>query len=390
VLGWSLQLRGKTWYVYHRINSEGKLVGITTGKQDHEEALQRALELVQDARATRDSGELGSYMAHITTQKLKAREEEILLGNELDKTNPRMTTLWKLGATRHGDTGVFRDWVSSTLSTHEHYKMRVAWKMLVTTHPDLHRIHDVTGAHIEKCLELKRAVVSELSLVNYWSVAFRSLFKRLISLGYYHKENPCPSLGRRLERTRVNTTDVLTPEELKAIAEIFEERDPALGMLAQLAIHTGMRKSEITNLRWEDVDLDRAPRPIIHVQPHAENKELGVQRNTLKTRHSVRVVPMKKELIEYMMARRKSVGYVVDSERYKISREFFRIPAPVQKRASEVCTGFHLHLLRHTFISRALMAGQPPVKVAKWVGDSVQMILDTYTHCIPDDSIDDF
>jgi hypothetical protein len=54
--------------------------------------------------------------------------------------------------------------------------------------------------------------------------------------------------------------------------------------------------------------------------------------------------------------------------------------------------------MRHTFITNPLMGvkrkGQElqppilPVKVAIWVGNSVQMILDTYTHCIPDGNID--
>lgn len=389
-LGWSLQQRGKTWYVYHRFTADGKLVGKTTGERDHEAAIRKALDIVRDARAEAGSGEAGHYLSHIVAGKIRSKEEEVLLGSELDKTNPRMTTLWMLGTTYKEDSGIFHDWVMKNMSPASSVKMRCVWKLLVMTHPDIHRINEITPEHVQRCFEIKRTQVSERTLVNFWCSSFRGFFKKLIALGWYHRENPAPLLRMPAGAVKTPVVRPLTKEQIDALAAVFEGFGPAYGLLFQLAIHTGMRKSEITNLRWEDVDLDQRPRPVLHVRPHAEDREKGIARSTVKTRNSIRIVPLRKELIECLAPHRKDVGYVLESDKYLSDRSTFRLPSLLRNQTLEVCPGFHLHLTRHTFISNALMAGVPPVKVSKWAGDSLGMILDTYTHYIPDDSIDDF
>lgn len=78
---------------------------------------------------------------------------------------------------------------------------------------------------------------------------------------------------------------------------------------------------------------------------------------------------------------------MVDQTKHHWDRWSFKFPHSLQTQIKQACPRFHPHLLRHTFISNALMAGVPPVKVSKWVGDSLGMILSTYTHCIPDSDI---
>lgn len=48
--GWSLQIRGKTFFVYHRYTPDGKLVGKTTGKRDRTKALRADLDIIAEAR----------------------------------------------------------------------------------------------------------------------------------------------------------------------------------------------------------------------------------------------------------------------------------------------------------------------------------------------------
>ncbi|MCK5863342.1 MAG: tyrosine-type recombinase/integrase, partial [Candidatus Hydrogenedentes bacterium] len=217
--------------------------------------------------------------------------------------------------------------------------------------------------------------------------------------GWYHSENPAP-LIKMLRHRPITIVRTISDKEIELLTPIFVKFNQAFGLFFQLGIHTGMRRTEIANLLWADVDLDHIPRAIAFVRPHAEDKEKGIVRSTVKTRRSERIVPLKTELINYLRPHCKTSGYVVDSDKYKICREQFDLPKKLLKQVREVCPQFHLHLMRHTFITNALMGGKkkdgkkqepiPSVKVAMWVGDSVQMILDTYTHYIPDDSIDSF
>lgn len=43
------------------------------------------------------------------------------------------------------------------------------------------------------------------------------------------------------------------------------------------------------------------------------------------------------------------------------------------------------HVLRHTAASQWLSGGLNPAKVAAYLGDTLQVVLDTYAHCLPDD-----
>lgn len=399
-LGWSLQLRGKTYFVYHRLTKDGKLVGKSTGQTNHEEAIRAALDIVAAARVevNREGGRY--YDAHIDADRVKRKEEELLLGTELDKTNPRMTTLWTIAKRSKEDTGILRDLIKKEHSHLSAVKFRCAWKFITETLPEVHRVGEITPAHMEKCVAEKKKTVSELTLAQYWGIAFRTLFKILIEQKWYHKPNPAPLVPMSNKRKKVTIVQTISDKQIKALAPIFEDFDPAFGMFFQLGINTGMRRTELANLRWEDIDLNHKPRAIAVVRPHDADLEKGIKRSTVKTRRSERIVPLKKELIGYLKPRRRAAGYAIDSDVYVISREQLQLPKALTDKAKKVCKNFHPHLMRHTFITKALMGVKkrgkkiqppiPPVKVAMWVGDSVQMILDTYTHCIPDDSIDSF
>jgi integrase len=53
-----------------------------------------------------------------------------------------------------------------------------------------------------------------------------------------------------------------------------------------------------------------------------------------------------------------------------------------------VVTGQNVHRLRHTYASAQLRAGVDVVRVAAWMGDTVDMIVKTYAHLMPDDDGD--
>jgi integrase len=407
-LGWSMQKRGNTYFVYHRYSQSGKLVGKSTGQKDHEKAIQAALEIVAKARLSLIPGSVMRGLLSGDIERDKTEQEEKLLGNELDKTNPRMTTLWTIAKRSKDDTGILHDLIKKEHSHLSAVKFRCAWKFITETLPEIHRVGDITPEHMDKVLKakkenvnnVKKKPVSELTLAQYWGIAFRTLFKILIEQKWYHKPNPAPLVPMSNKRKKVTIVQTISDKQIKVLAPIFEDFDPAFGMFFQLGIHTGMRRTELANLRWEDIDLNHKPRAIALVRPHDADAEKGIKRSTVKTRRSERIVPLKKELIGYLKPRRRATGYVIDSAVYVISREQLQLPKALTEKAKKVCKNFHPHLMRHTFITKALMGVKkrgkelqppiPPVKVAMWVGDSVQMILDTYTHCIPDDSIDSF
>jgi site-specific recombinase XerD len=403
-LGWSLQKRGNTFFVYHRYSPDGKLVGKSTGQKDQEKAIQAALDIVANARLSLIPGSVMRGLLSGDIERDKTEQEEKLLGIELDKTNPRMSTLWTIRDKKEGivESGILFELMKATHSHLSLVKFRCAWKFLVETLPQIHRVGEITPQHMEKVLKakkenvnnVKKKPINELTLVQYWGIAYRTIFKTLIEQGWYHKANPAPVLKMSKQSEQAEDTKkpdlppIFTDEQINAMFPIFESFDPAFLTFFKLALHTGMRRTEIANLRWEDVDLDNQPRPFLHVVAHRENKEKGIVRSTLKTKNSKRIIPLQTPLIEYLKPRRRATGYVVDSDKYIICREQFQLPKALVGKAKDVCRGFHMHRFRHTFITDALHKGRPLAMVARWAGDTMQMIEKTYLQTKLNDDID--
>ena len=127
----------------------------------------------------------------------------------------------------------------------------------------------------------------------------------------------------------------LSPEELAVIAEELEGSNLYTSFM--IAIHTGLRKSEIFGLLWEDVDFDNKILKVSkQLLKNEENKIWDLV--SLKTDNSERVVPMPEILVSYLKKlkeeqkvqkrklgkyyRRKPAGYIDQYGGYSVTTEF--------------------------------------------------------------------
>lgn len=82
------------------------------------------------------------------------------------------------------------------------------------------------------------------------------LLRRIINFGC--KKNLCPGPGFILELPRAQSlkTEDLAPEELVELLKAIDADDhPYAGPMMRLALFSGMRKSEMLKLRWDNVDF---------------------------------------------------------------------------------------------------------------------------------------
>jgi len=173
-----------------------------------------------------------------------------------------------------------------------------------------------------------------------------------------------PASKVRLFREENRRTRYLEEEEIERLHEACSGH---LKPILATALNTGMRKGEILNLKWVDVDLRNR---IISILNSKNNEK--------------REIPVNEDLFQALLRVRKNLEspYVFckeDGVPYKDVKTGFRAAL---KRAK--ISNFRFHDLRHTFASRLVMKGVGLKTVQELLGHKdVRMTL-RYSHLSPD------
>lgn len=226
--------------------------------------------------------------------------------------------------------------------------------------------------------------LSKLATDREWKPASYNRHKALLSLAYrlgiendLLSTNPVRLVRRRRENNGVIRW--LTPdEETKVVAAIQSDHPDELPAF-QLALHTGMRKSEQYGLTWDCVDLIR--------------KQITIP----QSKHGgIRYVPLDKSAVDALLTLRSrgdGTGKVMvlaksghgyqAGHTLKTPKEWF---LAVCRKAG--VSGFTWHCLRHTFCSRLVMAGTPLAVVKELMGHKSVLTTMRYAHLAPNHGVD--
>ena len=193
----------------------------------------------------------------------------------------------------------------------------------------------------------------------------------------------------------------LTPEGMKFVTAKLEAMEPtAVVVAAYIALHAGLRCSEVCALRWSDIDFD--------AETISVHKAIGFtaggcyEKNRTKT-GKARVIDFDSEhMADLLKARRK----LVQSERVNITTDFedlyvcgsfggenFGNPSAISRNWLALSREWELkgttgerinfHALRHSYITAQLGNGANVRDVADNAGHaSTQMTLNTYASSI--------
>ena len=222
---------------------------------------------------------------------------------------------------------------------------------------------------------LKRGLTP--STANHHVKALRAMLKLAKTEKYISKlpmEGITPLKVKSVERKLFSGDDIL-----KIGTEALRSRPITGEQFADfllLCMYSGGRKSEVANLKWENVDW--------------ENKQLAFQGDTTKNFESRRV-DFSTNLENHLLCMKAKAlpdgSFLFPS--YRLGKPY-RTRNAVQSfqkmvegvRAVVEMPDFTLHLCRHYFISTCVMAGIDFMTIAKWVGhkDGGVLIGKTYGH----------
>ena len=171
----------------------------------------------------------------------------------------------------------------------------------------------------------------------------------------------------------------LTASEQEQLFEAIEAHsNPMLGWIVRLAVETGMRSSEIANLRRSQVDLDR---------------RVVTLRDTKNG--SARMVPLTRGAAEVLRLAMDNPIRPIDTDLVffgEPGRDGQRRPYVFQKLWADAVRGIgladlHFHDLRHEAVSRLVEAGLSDQEVASISGHKSMQMLKRYTHLRAEDLV---
>jgi integrase len=220
-------------------------------------------------------------------------------------------------------------------------------------------LFEIAPEIIEK-YKVSRLEKVEPAPINRELACLRHMYNKAIEWGYV-KINPVKGIKRLKEPP--GRLRYLKPEEVKKLLDACHGH---IRPIVVTALNTGMRKGELLNLKWADIDF--------------ENKKITVVNS--KNNES-RVIPINQTLYDELLdLSKRSNGEYVFSERNGVPfRDIKKGFSAALKRAG--IEDFRFHDLRHTFGSYLVMQGVDLRTVQQIMGHKDIKMTMRYSHLSP-------
>lgn len=203
--------------------------------------------------------------------------------------------------------------------------------------------------------------------VNFELGTLRTIFNLAIKQRYL-ETNPIKEVGF-LKVTDSKQRRFLTETECERLLVTCE---PEWHPIFFTLLYTGMRKGELVNLEWTDLDFSRQ---IIKIQ----RKPFWIPKT------GEREIPMSSEVVAALNKLPRRSNFVFtdkNGEPYEMNRLRLELIRIAKKAGIQALT--QVHALRHTFASRLLMRGVDLPSVQKLMGHTKIETTMIYSHQTPD------
>lgn len=217
----------------------------------------------------------------------------------------------------------------------------------------------------------------------------RVIFRRAVSRGEV-SVNPCT--GLELPAVRGRRDRIASPEEAADLLTTLAEDDRPIWATA---LYGGLRRGELMELRWSDVDLAGG---ILRVERSYDPKErLVVETKSRAGRRRVPIAAVLRDyLLEWKMRSGREEGLVFGKdgetpfEQSSLRQRARKAWADESKRrqdedeTAKALVPIGLHECRHTFASLMIAAGVNAKALSTYMGHAnIAITLDRYGHLMP-------
>ncbi|MFH0796626.1 MAG: site-specific integrase [Candidatus Omnitrophota bacterium] len=224
-------------------------------------------------------------------------------------------------------------------------------------------IYEISALDVE---EYKRKRIEEgkaLATVNKEISVLRNILNKAVEWG---KLRTAPPKIKLLKENNQRIRYLGKGEEILLLDACPEFLKPII----EIALNTGMRRSEILGLKWQDIDFDQKNITLLDTK-NGERRQVPMNSAVLDVLSGIRRVPKS----DYVFPG-KDIGTHI-SKGY-ISHKF----ESIVKQAG--IKNFRFHDLRHTFASRLVMRGVNLKAVQELLGHKTFTMTLRYAHLSPD------
>jgi len=223
-------------------------------------------------------------------------------------------------------------------------------------------LEDITPHHAEKLKSELRAKRLKKSTVNGWLQILRCMFYKAIDWEVYSKPNPMKKVQFYRKEGRVRP---LSGQEIEGVLKEarrisdtpFSPIQSCFYDVVILALNTGLRRSELLNLRWRDVN----------------GYELDIKGKGEK----YRTVPLNTEARKAIDRQPQRTEFVFDVPNRNNATV---LQKTTQHVSDAIGRPFHIHLLRHAFATSLLERGVDLVTIGAILGHSTVSMSLIYSH----------
>jgi site-specific recombinase XerD len=225
---------------------------------------------------------------------------------------------------------------------------------------------------IEQYVATRKAAKAMPGTMNRELSCLKNMLRKAVDWEYLDSN---PAWGVRQQREETPQVQFLTEDEAD---RLLANCSPTLRAIVAVALHTGMRRGEILNLRWQDITAGADGRILITVRKSKNHDSRHIPVNPILRealgfhRNSCRTPKGEGTVSEFVFCR-------ADGEGLRSVRNGYEAAV---KRAG---IGKHIrfHDLRHTFASWLVMKGIDLRTVAQLMGHRDIRVTMRYAHLAP-------
>lgn len=238
------------------------------------------------------------------------------------------------------------------------------------------RLSDITPAIIAECRQqLKsqevRDKVRSGPTCNRYCSQLSAVFEFAKDVLYWTKKNPVREV--KWDKEHDGVIRFLNEDEKKKLLEECEnDKEKLMFPLVVTALSTGLRKEEIRNLTWQDIDLEKGA--IILSKDKTKNKT--ARRVPLKGKALILLQKLKESQQKAKIVRLNQYVFPSANGNYpfKLRADWNRI------REKANLQDFRFHDLRHSCASYLAMNGASLLEIAEVLGHKTLSMVKRYSH----------